>query len=137
MLDTIGGESLIAGRATASLRVNLSVVSIEAVLKTCYWFSRDFLCAVQDEGTGNAIIQFQPKQGVDTTVEKAREAFFTQALDFSLRERVTAKTAGIRDLLLAKAFSEAGVLEDEPSGVFGDGIEEAKPDGLFKILGNN
>jgi hypothetical protein len=53
-----------------------------------------------------------------------------------LRERITAKTAGIRDLLLAKAFSEAGVLEDEPSGVFGDAIEEEKTDGLFKILGN-
>jgi His-Xaa-Ser system protein HxsD len=92
---------------------------------------------VQDEGTGDAIVRFQPKRGVDTSAEKAREAFLTQAIDFSLRERVTAKTAGIRDLLLAKAFSEAGVLEDEPSGVFGDVIEEAKPDGLFKILGNS
>jgi hypothetical protein len=57
-------------------------------------------------------------------------------MDFALREKVEAKTSGIRDLLLAKAFSESGVLEDRPEGVFGDKVEEAKPDGIFKILSN-
>jgi hypothetical protein len=59
------------------------------------------------------------------------------AMDFALRERVTAKTSEVRDLLLAKAFSESGVLEEEPQGVFGDPIEESKPDGMFKILGSH
>jgi hypothetical protein len=27
-------------------------------------------------------------------------------------------------------------LEDAPLGVFGDAVEEAKPDGMFTILGN-
>ena len=57
-------------------------------------------------------------------------------MDFALRERIEAKTASIRDLLIAKALSEAGILEDEPVGVFGDAIEESKTDGMFKILGN-
>jgi hypothetical protein len=65
-----------------------------------------------------------------------KDAFLTSALDFALRERIEAKTAGIRDLLLAKAFSESGVLEGEPEGVFGDRIEESKSDGMFKILSN-
>lgn len=60
----------------------------------------------------------------------------TQAFDFALREQVAAKTSDVRDLLLAKAFSESGVLEDQPHGVFGDALEESKPDGMFKILGN-
>lgn len=34
------------------------------------------------------------------------------------RRRFTARTEDIRDLLLAKAFSESGVLEDEPKGTF-------------------
>ena len=135
MLEPIGGQSPISGEATASLRISLSVVSVEAVLKTCYWFSRDFLCAMQDDGTGYALVLLQPKPSLNLPLEKAREAFIAQAMDFALRERITAKTAGIRDLLLAKAFSEAGVLEDEPSGIFGDAIEEEKTDGLFKILG--
>ncbi|MGC8563128.1 MAG: hypothetical protein ACP5NO_08075 [Thermoplasmata archaeon] len=57
-------------------------------------------------------------------------------MDFALREKIEARTSGIRDLLLAKAFSESGVLEDQPLGVFGDAVEEAKPDGMFKILDN-
>jgi sulfatase maturation enzyme AslB (radical SAM superfamily) len=57
-------------------------------------------------------------------------------MDFALREKIEAKTSGIRDLLLAKAFSESGVLEDQPEGVFGDAVEEMKPDGMFKILSN-
>lgn len=58
------------------------------------------------------------------------------ATDFTLRERIETRTASIRELLLAKAFAEAGILEDSPEGVFGDRIEEEKTDGLFKILGN-
>jgi hypothetical protein len=57
-------------------------------------------------------------------------------MDFALREKIEAKTSDIRDLLLAKAFSESGVLEDQPEGVFGDKVEESKPDGMFKILSN-
>ncbi len=60
----------------------------------------------------------------------------TQAMDFALRERITAKTSDMRDLLLAKAFSESGVLEEQPQGVFGDMVEEENPSGMFKILSN-
>ncbi len=66
----------------------------------------------------------------------AKAAFTTSAMDFALREKIEAKTSGIRDLLLAKAFSESGVLEDQPEGVFGDMIEETKPEGMFNILGS-
>lgn len=59
----------------------------------------------------------------------------TSAMDFALREKIDAKTSGIRDLLLAEAFSESGVLEDKPEGLFGDAVEEtAKPNGMLKIL---
>lgn len=55
-------------------------------------------------------------------------------MDFSLRDQITAKTGEIRDLLLAKAFSESGVLEDQPEGSFEDSVEEEKADSMFKIL---
>ena len=49
---------------------------------------------------------------------------------------MNAKTASVRDFLLAKAFSESGVLEEKPTGIFGDPLEESRPDGMFKILSN-
>jgi His-Xaa-Ser system protein HxsD len=118
------------------LRIRRDLVSEEALLKTCYWFSRDFSFDIQQDGDFS-IISMTPKAPSPLSLADARDSFMSNALDFALRERVTAKTADVRDLMIAKAFSESGVLEEMPHGVFGDSIEEAKPDGMFKILGAN
>lgn len=119
------------------VEINLGIVSTEALLKTCYWFSRDFVCEIRNKSESIADVMLTPRNAASASDEAAiREAFMTSAMDFALREKIEAKTSGIRDLLLAKAFSESGVLEDRPEGVFGDAIEETKPDGMFKILSN-
>jgi His-Xaa-Ser system protein HxsD len=121
---------------TALVHVSHHLVSVEALLKACYWFSRDFVCDVSHDSDTQSTVHLSPKLGCEMPLSEARDHFMATAMDFSLRERVTAQTSGIRDLLLAKAFSESGVLEDQPEGVFGDAVEEAKPNGMFKILSN-
>lgn len=134
------GQSDGTGTCAASsvmVKVDLTIVSTEALLKTCYWFSRDFVCDIRNRSETDAEIWLTPRTpATDPELTSAKDAFMTSAMDFALREKIEAKTSGIRDLLLAKAFSESGVLEDEPLCVFGDAVEEAKPDGMFKILGN-
>jgi His-Xaa-Ser system protein HxsD len=121
----------------AVVEINLAIISPEALLKTCHWFSRDFVCEIRNRNEQTANVFLTPRNAASALdLESAREAFNTSAMDFALREKIEAKTAGIRDLILAKAFSESGVLEDQPEGVFGDKVEEAKPDGMFKILSN-
>jgi His-Xaa-Ser system protein HxsD len=124
----------IAQDAFISVDISHDLISTEALLKTCYWFSRDFICDVQADGLGHSVVRLKAKGPPIGESGSVRERFMASAMDFALRERVTAKTSDIRDLLLAKAFSESGVLEEEPQGVFGDSIEESKPDGMFKIL---
>lgn len=120
-----------------AVEISLSVISAEALLKTCHWFSRDFSCEVRDRDERVVDVFLTPRDSsLPPDYAAVKDAFITSAMDFSLREKIEAKTSGIRDLLLAKAFSESGVLEDQPSGVFGDKIEDAKPDGIFKILSN-
>lgn len=117
--------------------IDLTFVSTESVLKACHWFSRDFICDLQRKGDAAVEVLLVPRDSsasIDPLT--VRDAFMTSAIDFALREKIEVKTSGIRDLLLAKAFSESGILEDNPEGVFGDAIEEAKPDGMFKILNN-
>jgi His-Xaa-Ser system protein HxsD len=121
---------------SVSVPINHALISTEALLKTCYWFSRDFTCDVQSVDPCHSVVHLRAKGQTVRTLGDVRDQFMASAMDFALRERVTAKTADIRDLLLAKAFSESGVLEEEPQGVFGDAIEESKPDGMFKILSN-
>jgi His-Xaa-Ser system protein HxsD len=134
------GQSESTGTCAASsvvVEIDLAIVSTEALLKTCYWFSRDFVCDIRNRNETSAEVWLTPRSpATDPELVSAKDAFTTSAMDFALRERIEAKTSGIRDLLLAKAFSESGVLEDGPLGVFGDAVEEAKPDGMFKILGN-
>jgi radical SAM pair-associated protein len=117
--------------------ISLLIVSPEAILKTCYWFSRDYVCEVKNQSDSLAHVILVPKSVMpEFNPNLIRDAFLTSAMDFALREKIEAKTSGIRDVLLAKAFSESGVLEDAPDGVFGDRIEESKPDSMFKILSN-
>jgi len=128
-------EHSVAAEPSIIARFSHDVVSIESLLKTCYWFSRDFVCEVTEDGAGYSAVSLRPK-APGVSLEGVHDDFMNQALDFALRERVTTKTADIRDLLLAKAFSESGVLEDQPLGMFGDAVEDAKPDSMFKILSN-
>ena len=121
----------------ALVQIDHALVSVEALLKTCYWFSRDFVCEVNQESAARSIVRLKPKSLSKVSLSEVSEQFMALALDFALRERVTAQTFNVRDLLLAKAFSESGVLEEQPQGVFGDAFEEAKPDGMFKILSNS
>jgi len=122
--------------ASTTVRVDHAMVSTDALLKTLYWLSREFVCEVVERTDASSSILITAKAETDWSEQEIRELFHTNVLDFALRERVNAETAGVRDLLLAKAFSESGVLEDAPIGVFGDRVEEDKSQGMFKILSN-
>ena len=117
-----------------SFVIDLAFVSTEAILKVCHWFSREYACDLRRNGDVAQVVLTPRDLSSSFDPRAVKDAFMASALDFALREKIDAKTSGIRELLLAKAFSESGVLEDAPDGVFGDAIEEAKPDGMFKIL---
>jgi His-Xaa-Ser system protein HxsD len=120
-----------------SLRVKVSQAQFgtDALLKACYWVSRECSYRLDDDGVGSTVVTLIPKQASDS-FDDIQARFMNQLVDFELRGRIESQTREIRELLLAKAFSEAGLLEDAPQGTFGDAVEEAKPDGMFKILSN-
>lgn len=128
-------SGLLGTNSIVVVELDADLFSAEAVLKTCHWFSRDFAFEVSRPTRGFISVSLRSKQSSPLS-GSIRSEFISMATDFTLRERIEARTTSIRELLLAKAFAEAGVLEDSPAGVFGDRIEEEKPDGLFKILGN-
>ncbi|HEY1759354.1 MAG TPA: His-Xaa-Ser system protein HxsD [Bryobacteraceae bacterium] len=121
----------------ALVQFDRALFSEEVVLKGCYWLARDFICEIATADSASIQVTIKPRQS--SSVEAlpfAKETLIQSVSDFALREKIDAKTSGIRDLLLAKAFSEAGVLEDAPTGTFGDKIEQENPQGMFKILGS-
>ncbi|MGC1362208.1 MAG: His-Xaa-Ser system protein HxsD [Silvibacterium sp.] len=125
-------ETRVAGE---TLVVDMEVISKDAILKACYWFSRDFYCEITELPNSRLQVSLSPKESAITdAVLSCKGDFLNTAMDFELRSQIEAKTSSIRELILAKAFAESGVLEDPPIGLFGDAVEEKKPDGLFKIL---
>jgi len=123
------------GPASIAVIFDTAVVSVEAAMKASYWLTRDIVCEFRNRTREGFEVVISGRSDISLReLCSLRDTFVQSATDFALRERIEAKTANVRDLLLAKAFSESGVLEDAPSGIFGDSVEERKPDGMFRIL---
>ena len=134
----MGSSNSASPQQSAIARFDRTLFSEQAILKACYWISRDFSCEIVAEGASFIRVTISPRQGSSiASISDAKDCLLQSVSDFALREKIEDKTSSIRDLLLAKAFSEAGVLEDPPSGIFGDKIEEEKPEGMFKILSSS
>jgi len=118
------------------IKVDHHLVSTDAMIKVFYWLSREFVCEVVTKSDTESVVSLVAREPADWDAAEIDDLFKTRCFDFALREQLSAKTSEVRDLLLAKAFAESGVLEDQPSGTFGDSIEEARPDGMFRILSN-
>jgi His-Xaa-Ser system protein HxsD len=126
---------------TATLSIDKKVYSKSAVLKVCYWFSEDLYFQVRDEDT-HLILAVCVREAVPTlnrpSVKKIDEwlpDILNALVDSQLREDIQAETAGIRELIIAKAFAESGILEGLPPGTFEDPVETTQSEStrLIKI----
>jgi His-Xaa-Ser system protein HxsD len=121
--------------AGIEFEIDTAVIGKDSVLKSAYWFSRDFHCHIENASNQHLRVSLVPKDSATAEAIATCEGDFRNtAIDFELRAKVEQKTSDIRELILAKAFAEAGVLEDRPEGKFADPVDESEPTGLFKIL---
>ena len=112
-----------------SVDLNESVYARDTVLRTAYWFTDRCYLYIARPSQGLFRVQFKPKAAktgaVAETLEETAGEFLNALLDHQLRHDIEAQTGQIRELLVAKAFAEAGVLEDTPPGDPGDPVDEA------------
>jgi len=118
-------------RGTAIIPINKNLFTKSAVLRACYWFGKDFTFRL-DEEADTFIVRMQLRTVIPTLeqpkVEKVSaliHAFSQALLDYQLHMEIQAETAPIRELIVAKAFAESGILEDPPPGTFEDPVEAA------------
>jgi His-Xaa-Ser system protein HxsD len=130
-----------SGHVTATLSIDKKVYSKSAVLKACYWFSEDLYFQVSEEDT-HLNIAVRLREAVPTlnrpSVKKIDEwlpDILNALVDSQLREDIQAETAGIRELIIAKAFAESGILEGLPPGTFEDPVRTTQSEStrLVKI----
>ena len=96
---------------TSSLTFDAAVYSQVAVQKACYRFSDRFASLIKTSPEGLEVTLTPKRKDMS---EEGREAalndFKTEVLDQNLREKIQLETAGVRNLILAHAFSRTGLI---------------------------
>jgi His-Xaa-Ser system protein HxsD len=136
-----GLRSEVDSEFSATVCLDPRIYSREAILRACYWYTNVAHIHIPESPDEKLVIRVRLKQKASTlenpkpiTIDELLGEFCNSLLDFELRRQVEAETATIRELILAKAFSESGVLEDDPPGTIADPVEADKPSSLVQIM---
>jgi His-Xaa-Ser system protein HxsD len=141
MTMQLAGVEFDDAHTAATVRINETVYSKPAVLRACYWFARDLHFRLE-ENAPHLFVTVSLRVASPTLdhprikpLDEWLNEFFDALVDSQLRVEIQAETAAVRDLIIAKAFAESGILEDVPPGTFGDPVDspDIAPKNLIQI----
>jgi len=92
-------------------RFDSKVCKLTAVKKAAYKYGNVFHIMIE-ETDGFILVSLRPTSS-NSDPEEAVGRFCNEVLDQELREEIAAETNGIRDLLLAHAFSKTSLIDSE------------------------
>jgi His-Xaa-Ser system protein HxsD len=107
----------------ATLLIDETIYSKEALLRTCYWFTDRCYLFVSRAGPNKFSVRIRAKAG-QPSLESISGDFENALIDHQVRQDIDRNTARLRELIVAKAFAEAD-LEDAPVGDDRDPVELA------------
>ena len=105
-----GSVSVPSEIAERPLHFDKGSYTVDAVQRAAYRFSDRLSSAVVEEADAIACTLYV---AADSDVDAVVADFRNEVLDQVLRERVRAETEGVRNVVLALAFSKTGVTNDE------------------------
>lgn len=110
--------------APLSVDFDAGVYSVEVVVRAAYWLDR---LATFDISTPSPqtirVTVFPRRDSGETSEPDFRQLLRSRVVDEAVRSRVREETRDVRELILAKAFSAAGLLDDPPPGDDRDPVE--------------
>jgi len=112
---------------TLTLPVDESIYSRDCLLRTAYWFTDRCYIFITREAAGTFHVTLKAKPATlehpaPEPLEAVAGEFCNALLDFELRERIETRTGRVRELIVAKAFSASGLLDDAPPGEVRDPV---------------
>lgn len=139
---TEGIEIKSESNESATIYLEPRIFSREAILKASYWHTDTAYIQISPSSSDDRfVVNISLKQHLPSLAEpspiKMSELigeYCNSLLDFELRRHVEIETAAVRELIVAKAFSESGILEDDPPGEVADPVEINKPSSLLQII---
>jgi len=135
-----GFESEIDSEFSATIRLDPRIYTREAILRASYWHTDTAYIVLPESSDDSLIVKIRLKDNRPTlenpkpiTLAEFVGEFCNSLIDFELRRQVEVETAPVRQLILAKAFSESGILEDEPPGTIADPVDSKNASSLVQI----
>jgi His-Xaa-Ser system protein HxsD len=139
--DAEGFEIEYDSDCSANVRLDRHIYCREALLRACYWGTNSAYIHIPESPDDRLVVRIKLKHSSPTlenpkpiSIREFVGEFCNALLDFELRRQVEAETAELRQLILAKAFSEAGVLEDEPPGTVEDPVGRENKSSFVQIV---
>lgn len=90
------------------------------VFKCFYWYASDYSVEIDAVADSSIMVTIQPKN-IHEDMSLLAEKVKTDLIDFKLREIVNRETRTIRELIIAKAFAYAGMIQN-PSSIVTDPV---------------
>jgi His-Xaa-Ser system protein HxsD len=114
------------------LKLDARQFSRAAILRASYWLSKDLDIEIPPSESDTRIQVVLRAKSTIPTLDNPRSKnlhelvseFHEALIDAELRVQVLRETAAVREMLLAKALAEAGILEGDPPGSFEDPVME-------------
>jgi His-Xaa-Ser system protein HxsD len=91
-----------------SLSLDSSVYSLSVIQKSCYALMHLFSVNIS-RYENNFLLKIQPLSS-DLSSKELEGLLLDELLDYSLREKISEKTEGVRNLILANAFSKTKLI---------------------------
>lgn len=98
-----------------STTVCLAAFSLDIVKKCCYRFAAKHVSGLEvtKDGAHAAVKFLFPREIGKAQQEEILSHFHRDLIDQELRERISAKTEVVRNLILANAFANTSLISDE------------------------
>jgi His-Xaa-Ser system protein HxsD len=89
------------------------IYSIEALKKAAYKGIAHYSVVIKKEGAQFECLFSFPENTTSEKISKYLDEYKKEVLDQDLRETIKKETEGVRNLILAHAFSKTGLIGDE------------------------
>ncbi|HXJ93204.1 MAG TPA: His-Xaa-Ser system protein HxsD [Terriglobia bacterium] len=97
------------------LSVNLDVYPLSVLFRACYLFTdKCYVFLEREKGSHEVIVHFAAKASYDGLAALAGD-FCNELVNQKVRSDISAETNPLRELIVAQAFTEAGLLDRSAS----------------------
>jgi His-Xaa-Ser system protein HxsD len=93
------------------LNIDLTVYSLESLLKTAYWYTGKCFLHLQHSSPEHVEVRFRTKP--DMQITNLPEQFMNDLLDQTLRDKLAKETEAFRNLIVAHALSKTCLINSE------------------------